>query len=455
MLSFILPAQTAKSKSFRGFARGNPGRQICVLPACFCRAKIGFPAAFSRGGFLLFRPIRPRSAASCGTEGRFCPVEGGDGIRETLDQFCRRTGRAELLSQWNAVRNLPLTADSVSSGSSRRVWWQCAQGHQWQCAVYARTTSGSKCPYCAGKLPVPGENDLATRFPNVASEWHPTKNSPLTPNQVLPGSHRLVWWACGKGHEWQAIVKSRAAGCGCPVCANRGVQPGDNDLATTHPELAKEWHPSKNGALTPRDVTAGSHRKVWWICEKGHEWQAEVSSRTANGTGCPVCAGKVIVPGENDLQSLFPDIAKEWHPTLNGTATPDTISPYSSRKVWWVCEKGHPYQATAASRTMHGGGCPYCAGRRVLHGFNDLATVDPNIAGQWNQSLNGNLTPEMVTAGSRKKVWWQCSEGHVWKAAVYARTGKQRSGCPVCAGRGKRRAYERMEQRANGGASRV
>ena len=74
MLSFILPAQTAKSKSFRGFARGNPGRQICVLPACFCRAEIGFPAAFSRGGFLLFRSIRPRSAASCGTEGRFCPA---------------------------------------------------------------------------------------------------------------------------------------------------------------------------------------------------------------------------------------------------------------------------------------------------------------------------------------------------------------------------------------------
>ena len=311
-------------------------------------------------------------------------MEGGDGIRETLDQFCRRTGRAELLSQWNAVRNLPLTADSVSSGSSRRVWWQCAQGHQWQCAVYARTTSGSKCPYCAGKLPVPGENDLATRFPNVASEWHPTKNSPLTPNQLLPGSHRLVWWACGKGHEWQAIVKSRAAGCGCPVCANRGVQPGDNDLATTHP-----------------------------------------------------------------------DLAKEWHPTRNGTATPDAISPYSSRKVWWACEKGHPYQATAASRTMHGGGCPYCAGRRVLPGFNDLATVDPKTAEQWHPTLNGNLTPEMVTAGSRKKVWWQCSEGHVWKAAVYARTGKQKSGCPVCAGRGKRRVCEIMEQRANGGASRV
>lgn len=143
--------------------------------------------------------------------------------------------------------------------------------------------------------------------------------------------------------EWQAMVKSRVAGCGCPVCANRTIQQGDNDFATTHPELAKQWHPTKNGALTPQDVTAGTHRKVWWMCEKGHEWQAAVFSRTANGAGCPVCAGKVIAPGENDLRTIYPSIAREWHPTRSGTRTPGNISPYSNRKVWWVCEKGHPY----------------------------------------------------------------------------------------------------------------
>lgn len=381
-------------------------------------------------------------------------------MRETFAQFCRRTGCKNLLMQWRHAKNLPLTPETVSAGSSRRVWWKCEQGHEWKTAVYTRTTSGTKCPYCAGKLPIPGENDLSTLFPNVANEWHPTKNAPLTPSQVLPGSHRMVWWVCERGHQWQAMVKSRVSGCGCPVCTNREVRPGENDLATAYPDLARQWHPVKNGALTAHAVTAGTHRKVWWICEKGHEWQAEVCSRATNGTDCPVCAGKVIVPGENDLQSLFPDIAKEWHPTRNGTTTPGTVSPYSNRKVWWNCEKGHDYQAVVAARTQSGCGCPYCAGRKVLCGFNDLATVNPNIAAQWYTPLNGNLTPQMVTAGSHKKVWWQCSEGHVWKAAVYSRTGKRKSGCPVCAGKVKvtqRYCDEAtaFKSLANGGMSRV
>ena len=365
-----------------------------------------------------------------------------------MTAFCRRTGREALLRQWHPTKNQPLTPDTVSSGSSRKVWWRCEDGHDWQCAVYARTSAGTKCPYCAGKRPVPGKTDLAALFPDLAEEWHPARNLPLTPEQVLPGSHRMVWWVCGKGHEWQAPVKSRVAGCGCPVCAGRAVQPGENDLAATHPGLAEEWHPTKNGALTPRDVTAGTRRKVWWRCAKGHEWRAQVSARAGSGTGCPVCSGRVVLPGENDLETLYPAVAGEWHPTRNGAAKPSAVTPYSNRKVWWVCGQGHSYQAVVAARTMHGSGCPYCAGRKVLPGFNDLATVAPKTAAQWHPTLNGRLTPEMVTAGSRKKVWWVCGEGHVWKAAVYSRTGRQKCGCPVCAGKVRRERRYRHEAAA-------
>ena len=86
---------------------------------------------------------------------------------------------------------------------------------------------------------------------------------------------------------------------------------------------------------------------------------------------------------------------------------------------------------------MNGSGCPYCAGKKVLKGFNDLATLEPKVAESWHPTLNGRLTPETVTVGSRRKVWWQCPEGHVWKAVVYSRAGRQRAGCPVCAGRVK------------------
>lgn len=357
----------------------------------------------------------------------------------TLYDYCRRTGEEELLRQWDQERNGSLTPQKVSYGSKKKVWWRCGQGHVWQAAVTTRTSGSSGCPYCAGTRPVPGQTDLASCCPEVAAQWHPTKNAPLTPADVLPGSHRKVWWVCTKGHEWQAQIKSRVGGCGCPVCADREIHPADNDLATRFPQLAAQWHPTRNGSLTPDHVAPGSRRKVWWVCGKGHEWQASIASRTSGGTGCPVCAGRKILPGENDLASLFPEVAAQWHPTRNGSLTPMQISPYSNRKVWWICEKSHAYQAVAAARTMRGVGCPYCAGKRVLAGFNDLATREPELARQWHPTLNGRLTPQMVTVSSHQKVWWECSLGHVWKAVVYSRTGAKRCGCPVCAGVAGRR----------------
>lgn len=340
-----------------------------------------------------------------------------------------------MLSQWDTQANLPLTPETIPYGSTKKVWWQCEKGHRWQVTVNNRTSSHTDCPYCSGKAAWPGETDLASRFPELTREWHPTKNLPLTPECVLPRSEKKVWWRCGLGHVWRATVHSRTDGCGCPVCANRAVAPGVNDLASQFPRLAKEWHPTKNGAITPDTVAPGTTRKVWWHCEKGHEWQASVASRTCGGSGCPVCAGKRVIAGENDLASQFPAIAAQWHPSKNETLTPQQVTPSSNRKVWWRCEKGHDYQAAVGARTMSGSGCPYCAGRKVLPGFNDLATLEPEVSRQWHPTLNGILTPEMVTAGSHRKVWWECDQGHAWQAAIYSRTGPKKCGCPICAGR--------------------
>lgn len=353
----------------------------------------------------------------------------------------------ELLAQWDRQANLPLTPETIPYGSTKKVWWQCEKGHRWQVTVNNRTSSHTDCPYCSGRAAWPGETDLASRFPDLAREWHPTKNLPLTPECVLPGSEEKVWWRCSHGHVWRATIHSRTDGCGCPVCANRAVAPGVNDLASQFPRLAEEWHPTKNGTLTPQEVTFGTKRKVWWQCEKGHEWCVSIQSRTLDGTGCPVCAGRVILPGENDMASQFPGIAQEWHPTKNGSLLPSQVAPSCKRRIWWRCPLGHEYVAAVGMRTMRNSGCPYCAGKKVLAGFNDLSTTEPEIAAQWHPTLNGSLTPQMVTAGSHKKVWWLCAEGHVWKAAIYSRAGKQRRGCPVCAGvvNGKRRVrYEKM-----------
>ena len=148
---------------------------------------------------------------------------------------------------------------------------------------------GYDCPYCSGNKVMPGFNDLATTHPNLALEWHPTKNGELSPTMFSRGSTRKVWWKCAEGHEWQATIGSRSQGSGCPYCSGNKVMPGFNDLATRNPVLATEWNTTRNGDLLPTQVTSKSGKKVWWICKKGHEWQATVSSRS-NGSGCPECS---------------------------------------------------------------------------------------------------------------------------------------------------------------------
>jgi DNA-directed RNA polymerase subunit RPC12/RpoP len=99
-----------------------------------------------------------------------------------------------------------------------------------------------------------------------------------------------VWWICSKGHEWHATILSRNKGSGCPYCSNKATCE-DNCLMTANPILSKEWNSTKNGSLTPKDVTPGSNKKVWWICSKGHEWETKVSHRS-KGSRCPYCSRK-------------------------------------------------------------------------------------------------------------------------------------------------------------------
>lgn len=215
--------------------------------------------------------------------------------------------------------------------------------------------------------------------------------------------------------------------------------------------LLAQWHPAKNKPLTPRQVSYGSTQKVWWRCARGHTWQAAVNTRTANHTDCPYCAGRLPWPGETDLASQYPELVNEWPPAKNLPLTPEQVLPGSEKKVWWRCVKGHTWRVSVQSRTLdgtgQGSGCPYCAGKKVLAGFNDLETIQPLIAAQWHPTLNGSLTPQMVTAGSHKRAWWVCPEGHIWKAVIYSRAGPQKRGCPVCAG--KVRPEQQIETRRN------
>ena len=219
---------------------------------------------------------------------------------------------------------------------------------------------------------------MAALYPELAKEWQPTKNGDLTPDRVFPKGRLRAWWLCPKcEHEWSAAVANRAEGSGCPKCAKEVTK--EHNLAALYPELAKEWHPTKNGDLTPDKVFPKSIVKRWWLCpECEHEWSAIVRNR-ADGKGCPKCAKGLTK--EYNLAIKFPVIAKEWHPTKNENLTPFDVTPKSGKSVWWLCPKcGHEWEAVVANRTYNGTGCLSCTNLKPSKKHNLEAVAKPPIS---------------------------------------------------------------------------
>ena len=302
------------------------------------------------------------------------------------------------------------------------------------------------------------EHSFARKYPNIASEWHPTKNGVLSPEMVSPSSAKKVWWKCSKGHEWQALISNRAKGKGCPYCSGRFTT-FDTSIAKQiqsitlcesreksqteiplHNVLLEEWDYEKNISLSPSSLSPHSNQKVWWKCKIcGHSWKTSVSNRT-NGTSCPVCANtkrankhSICVNSEN-IVANHPNLMSEW--SHKNTINPNTTSVFSHKKALWQCVCGHEWEAEIKSRFM-GNKCPYCANRKILIGFNDLATTHPELALEWDYESNTELTPKELTRGSGKKVWWKCKFcGFHWQASVLNRVSG--TGCPNCQSRRKK-----------------
>lgn len=350
-----------------------------------------------------------------------------------------------IASEWHVKKNRALTAKDVTAGSNREIWWQCNndRSHIWKAQVQWRTDGESKCPFCMNKR-VTKSNSLAGLHPKEASEWHRSKNGKLRASDVVPGSHKVVWWRCKsfRTHEWQCSVKSRITDqTGCPFCAGR-QSTDNNNLAALYPEVAQEWCKSKNGKLSPESLVPGSHTKVWWRCTKNkkHVWIARVVSRTRSHSGCPFCAAmnkgqtRKSVSTTYNLAKLFPELAKEWHSKKNGLLRSNDVTPGSNKSVWWQCtrSKTHVWSAKVRWRTRAATGCPFCSNQKVCL-TNSLLLQHPKIAAEWHPTRNGKLTPKDVVSGSHKKIWWQCpiSKQHVWQATIQKRSGRGQS-CPQC-----------------------
>lgn len=525
--------------------------------------------------------------------GYSCPYCSGHRVLKGVNDLA--TTNPELAKEWNYEKNINLTPYDVTSGSRKKVWWQCEKGHIYEQLVVKRTNREYSCPYCSGHKVWKGFNDLATINPHLAEEWHPTKNNNLTPFDVTAGSGKRVWWLCPLGHEYQATIHDRNSNdTQCPICnaksqtsfpeqaiffyvkklypdainrykeifeqsmeldiyipsihvgiefdganwhnstaqfkrekkkydickehhitlirvkENTGLQwegvadkvyyipkvrtyaeleetineilesidynsilwmrkksqyfhseikanlqkdRADilsylsnikNSLAEVRPDVAKNWDYSKNRNLTPDMFTVSSNQIVWWKCPNcSHEWQCSINGMTRQGRyGCAECSKrrrgvtytKQVVKRVGALAETMPALAKEWHPTKNGELSPYDITAGRFQPVWWKCSQcGYEWEASPNNRKK-GVGCPCCSGRVPKSGVNDLATLYPELLKEWDYQKNIGLEPSRLLPGSSKKVWWKCFQcGHEWKTAICIRTKGHK--CPKCAKR--------------------
>ncbi len=511
--------------------------------------------------------------------------------RETIFQ------NEHLSKIWDFEKNkkIGLSPNIVTCGSKIKAFWTCEKGHSYSMSVVRKMRNPNSCPICSGHRTVKGVNDFQTLFPDIAKEWHPTRNGGLKPCDFSKQNAIKVWWKCKFGHEWIASIHDRVGSkTGCPECNKRyqtsfaeqailfyvkklypdavnkyrdvfnngmeldiyipSVKCGiefdglnwhkteeehkreikkyrtckengiillrikekcndewndewndvsdytwfveiknkkslekiiyallysidtrknmffrrtfesylsnirvdlkqdaykiknylshiPNSLVELRPDLIDDWNYDKNAPLVPAMFGINSNDRVFWKCSRcGHEWETAIIQRAGKrNSGCPICSlekrgksfTKKCVEKRGSLADNKPYLLKQWHPTKNGNLTPFDITAKCPTLIWWQCEIcGHEWRSSPNNRSK-GIGCPACAGRVPIVGVNDLKTINPKLASEWNYKKNDGKKPENFLPNSGKKAWWICANcGNEWQQIIRIRN--QGSACPKC-----------------------
>lgn len=344
------------------------------------------------------------------------------------------TTHPELATWWSEVNALPIT--EASKGSAKIVSWNCDKGHEWKSKVKDQVTRGKWCKKCDQKsiAKIPKRQSLLKDSnPDLYSQIVSVVGDKASPETLSTGSSLLVEWICPKKHIYEAKVSNRTSlGRNCPYCAGRYAIVGENDIATTNPEVMRYWDYEMN-TLKPENVKKSTNKVLHWKCEKEHKWESVPHNLTDRKHYCPFCSGKKVIPGETDFASVYPEKLVLWNYAKNDVL-PTEISSKNGKVIHWECSLGHEWQAPiyAIALVTTSTGCAVCAGMVVLEGFNDLLSRFPQIAAEWDYENNEN-PPNSYSYGSGYMAWWKCSKNHSWQTMVCHRTGREKTCCPECA----------------------
>lgn len=213
------------------------------------------------------------------------------------------------------------------------------------------------------------------------------------------------------------------------------------------------------------DIKQSSVQLVEFICDycngenqiedkhKRRQYYVYIQLRKDEKDCCSKCRGKKTsetvlskpIPKDESLASKFPSLISEW--SAKNEKSPQEFNPMTHQIMWWICKKGHEWEAKVSNRTKLGRGCPYCSGQKVYID-NCLATISPHLIKEWHYNKNAKLTPYDVTNKTNKKVWWICSKcDHEWETSVSTRTSNSKSGCPQCnESKGERKIREHLKK---------
>lgn len=306
------------------------------------------------------------------------------------------------------------------------------------------------------------KNNFLIKCPNFASQWNYNKNGDLKPWQFTHGSNKKVWFLCsemcqigGCIHEYESTIHNISKGFGCGYCGGTSnvLFCYHKSLEYLYPEIAKMWHPDKNGDVNPSNVLAKSTKKVWFRCQKitckencYHDFEAVIGNvvlariKNPDMTGCPYCCKTSRKVCEHlSLAFLFPEITKELYTIKNDNVDPKTVPPHSDIKLWFKCPNvfqcgcEHIYLSKINNRTrsVKPSGCPFCASKQYcIH--STLNVTHPEISSEWNYELN-TLLPSNFSYGSHEIVHWKCTNDatHNYKCSIKERVLSSQ-GCPLC-----------------------
>lgn len=365
----------------------------------------------------------------------------------------------DLSNQWDYRKN-EADPEVLTQGSSKKVWWTCDEGHSYEMSIYQKCIRGNGCPVCSGHRTIPGINDFATFYPELAKEWHPTKNGNKSPSNYSKKNGGRFWWLCKNGHEWEASIKDRANGRGCPFCNSRRTTSFPEQaiyfyIKKLYPETMNRYRDIFDNGME-LDIFVPSIRFA--VEFDGANWHNDEEAHKKEKKKYDICKSNNITlfRVKEHTGEQWDDVAdatyvirrKSYEKDLSNVirAILDSIDQESNLFTRKIFHSVHSSIDVNIERDRN-------AIKAYLSKIsNSLVELRPDLIQDWNYERNENVTPDMFGINSNDKVWWKCHGcGHEWQTTIIHRAGKRRSGCPICSrdAQGKNFTKRRIQERGS------